>query len=91
MELTKLGYKLYELYEMSVKEMLFELKYAREGKAYNYWKIGMAVRIGFNAKNYPRTPKDMSPELFEKAPIVKMPDWLKYDYSKEINNQFNRR
>ena len=71
--------------------MLFELTYTREGNAYNYWKLGMAVRVGFNAKHYPRSPKDFSPELFEKAPSVKMPDWLKNDYSKQINNKYNRR
>lgn len=76
---------------MSVKEMLFELKYTREGKAYDYWKTGIAVRVGFNASSYPKTPKDLSPELFEKEPSVKVPEWLKEDYSKKVNNKYNRR
>lgn len=71
--------------------MLFELKYLREGQAYDYWKLGVVVRYGFGAKNYPKTPKDMSPELFEKEPTAKMPDWLKDDYNQKINNKFNRR
>lgn len=71
--------------------MLFELKYTREGKAYDYWKIGISVREGFHAKNYSKTPRDSSPELFEKAPSVKMPEWLKKDYSEKINNKYKKR
>lgn len=67
--------------------MLFELKYTREGKAYDYWKIGLSVRIGFNAKTYPKDDKVMSPELFEKQQSVSMPDWLKDDYEKKINRR----
>lgn len=86
-----MGYHLPELYNLSIKEMLFELKYIREGKAYEYWKLGLSMRYSFHSKNYPKTPKDMSPELYEKQPSVKMPDWLKDDYNKRINQKFNRR
>lgn len=90
-ELTKMDYHLQELYEMSIKELLFELKYAREGRAYDYWKIGIATRYAFGAKNFPKSPKDLSEELYEKPQAGKMPDWLKDDYNKKINNKFNRR
>ncbi len=84
-ELAKWGYHLEELYAMSIKELLFSLKYIREGKAYEYWKIGIAAGSGFNAKNYPKDPKTLSPELFEKKPSVRMPKWLEEDYGKKIN------
>lgn len=50
--------------------MLFELKYTREGKAYHYWKIGIACGTGFGAKSYPKNPEAMSPELFEKKRVL---------------------
>lgn len=71
--------------------MLFELKYTREGKAYDYWKIGIAAGMGFNAKTYPKEPKVMSPELFEKQKSVAIPDWLKDDYEQRINKSVIRR
>lgn len=67
--------------------MLFELKYMREGKAYEYWKMGLACRVGCNAKNYPKEPKILSPELYEKQKPAPMPDWLKDDYEKKINGR----
>lgn len=91
MELAKLGYHLSELYEMSIKELLFSLKYKREGDAYFYWKIGVMARAGVNAKHYFKTPEDASPELFEKKPSAKMPDWLKEDYAKKINEKYKRK
>ncbi len=76
---------------MSIKELLFSLKYKREGDAYLYWKIGAMVRIGVNGKNYPRDARTASPELFEKKKSVRMPDWLAEDYGKKINKIYGRR
>lgn len=76
---------------MSIKELLFSLKYKREGDAYTYWKLGLMFRIGNNAKTYPKDPKTASPDLFEKKKSVKMPDWLVEDYGKRINKMYERR
>lgn len=76
---------------MSIKELLFSLKYKREGDAYLYWKIGLMARIGVNGKIYPNKPEEASPELFEKKKGVKIPDWLKDDYTKKIKSKFNRK
>lgn len=79
-----------ELYTMSIKELLFSLKYSREGKAYDYWKMGIAAGIGVNSKSYPKDPKALSPELFEKKKSVRMPKWLEEDYGKRINNMYKK-
>jgi len=71
--------------------MLFELKYEREGKAEYYWKIGIAMRAGNNAKTYPKDAKSLFPDLYEKQPTASIPDWLKDDYEKKINQQIVRR
>lgn len=76
---------------MSIKELLFSLKYKREGDAYLYWKIGLMTRMGVNGKTYPEKPEDASPELYEKKKGVKIPDWLKDDYKKKIQNKFRRK
>lgn len=76
---------------MSIKELLFSLKYQREGDAYYYWKIGMMSRIGFNGKHYPKDPKEASPELFEKKKSAKMPEWLLSDYEKKLNEKYKRK
>lgn len=76
---------------MSIKELLFSLKYIREGDAFFYWKMGMMNRAAFGAKTYPRSPKDASPELFEKKKSVKVPEWLKDDYEKKINKRVKRK
>ena len=76
---------------MSIKELLFSLKYQREGDAYYYWKIGLMTRAGVNAKNYPKNPEEASPELFEKKKSVKFPEWLLDDYQKKLNEKFRRK
>ncbi len=75
---------------MSIKEMLFELKYIREGKAMEYWRIGLATRAGYHAKDYPAKPKVLFPELYEKQKSVPMPDFLLKDYEKKINQKIRR-
>lgn len=72
---------------MSIKEMLFELKYLREGKADYLWRLGLSMRAGHHSKSYYKTPKDMFPDLFEKQKSVPMPDFLKDDYMKRINSR----
>lgn len=75
---------------MSIKEMLFELKYIREGRALELWRQGVANRAGYHSKRYPKTPKDLFPDLFEKKKSIPMPDFLIDDYQKKINNSIRR-
>ena len=90
-ELSKHGYHLEELYGMSIKELLFSLKYIREGDAYFYWKVGAMARMGFSDKPFPKNPEVASPELFEKKKSVKIPDWLLPDYEKKLNEKYRRK
>jgi hypothetical protein len=85
-ELVRLGYDLNTLYDYSCKELLFILKYRREGLAYKLWRMGSMNRAAFGAKTYPVKLEEAIPELFEKKKGVPMPDWLREDYEKKINN-----
>lgn len=86
-ELVKQGCELKELYDYSCKELLFILKYKREGLAYKFWRMGSMNRAAFGAKYYPAKLEEAIPELFEKThqQHVPMPDWLRADYEKKIN------
>ena len=86
-ELVKQGCELRELYDYSCKELLFILKYKREGLAYKLWRMGSMNRAAFGAKSYPGKLEEAVPELFEKKTQrnAPMPDWLREDYEKRIN------
>lgn len=86
-ELVKQGCELRDLYDYSCKELLFILKYKREGLAYRIWRAGSMTRAAFGAKSYPAKLEEAIPELFEKshAKHAPMPDWLREDYEKKIN------
>lgn len=84
-ELVKQGCELKELYDYSCKELLFILKYKREGLAYKIWRMGSMNRAAFGTKTYPAKLEEAIPELFEKKKGVPMPDWLREDYEKKIN------
>lgn len=91
-ELVKQGCELRTLYDYSCKELLFILKYKREGVAYKLWRMGSMNRAAFGAKYYPAKLEEAIPELFEKnqnqhAP---MPDWLREDYQKKINKSVKK-
>ena len=81
----KQGCELRDLYDYSCKELLFMLKYKREGLAYKIWRIGSMNRAAFGAKTYPGKVNEALPELFEKKENAPMPDWLREDYEKKIN------
>lgn len=90
-ELVKQGSELKELYDYSCKELLFMLKYKREGLAYRIWRLGSMNRAAFGAKVYPVKIEEAVPELFEKKKSgVPMPDWLREDYEKKINKSVKR-
>lgn len=86
-ELVKQGCELRTLYDYSCKELLFILKYKREGLAYKLWRMGSMNRAAFGAKYYPAKLEEAIPELFEKnqQQHAPMPDWLRADYEKKIN------
>ena len=84
-ELVKQGCELRDLYDYSCKELLFILKYKREGVAYKLWRMGSMNRAAFGAKAYPAKLEEAIPELFEKKQHAPMPDWLRADYEKKIN------
>lgn len=90
-ELVKQGCELKELYDYSCKELLFILKYKREGLAYRIWRLGSMNRAAFGAKVYPVKVEEAIPELFEKKKSgVPMPDWLREDYEKKINKSVKK-
>lgn len=89
-ELVRNGCELRELYDYSCKELLFILKYKREGLAYKLWRAGSMTRAAFGAKTYPAKLEEAVPELFEKKPKAPMPDWLREDYEKKINKSVRK-
>lgn len=84
-ELVKQGCELKELYDYSCKELLFILKYKREGLAYKLWRMGSMNRAAFGAKVYPVKLEETLPELFERKQNAPMPEWLREDYERKIN------
>ena len=87
----KQGCELHDLYDYSCKELLFMLKYKREGLAYKIWRIGSMNRAAFGAKTYPGKVDEALPELFEKkARNAPMPEWLREDYEKRINKSVKK-
>ena len=89
-ELIKLECELRDLYEYSVRELLFILKYKREGLAYKIWRSGSMNRAAYGAKTYPDLNKAL-PELFEKQQSAPLPDWLREDYENKLNAQFSKK
>ena len=89
-ELVKQGCELKDLYDYSCKELLFILKYKREGLAYVIWRAGSMTRAAFGAKYYPAKIEEAIPELFEKKPKAPMPDWLLEDYQEKINKSVKK-
>ena len=88
-ELVKQGCELRDLYDYSCKELLFILKYKREGLAFKLWRMGSMNRAAFGAKYYPAKLEEALPELFEKKQNAPMPEWLREDYEKKINKAVN--
>lgn len=86
----KQGCELRDLYDYSCKELLFMLKYKREGLAYKIWRIGSMNRAAFGAKTYPGKVDEALPELFEKKENAPMPDWLREDYEKKVNQSVKK-
>ena len=91
--MTRLGYDLKDLYEYSLKELLFILKYRREGMAYFIWRNGTMSRAA-QSKEFPRKPDVAMPELFEKQQGVKikdLPTELQNMFVSTIQEDLNKR
>lgn len=79
------------LYDYSCKELMFILKYKREGLAFKLWRMGSMNRTAFAAKTYPAKLEEAMPELFEKkGQNAPMPEWLREDYEKKINRSVKK-
>lgn len=90
--MVRLGYDLKDLYEYSLKEILFILKYRREGLAYEIWRHGTMSRAA-QAKEFPGKPEVAMPELFEKKKGVKIKDLppdLQADIRKDMETRINK-
>lgn len=90
-----MGYNLTELYEYSAKELLFILKYKREGLAYEIWRHGTMTRAS-RAKDFPSSVDKAVPELFEKeqgVPISQLPPEIQKmfvtNYQQQIDMKYN--
>ena len=85
-----------ELYDYSVKELLFILKYRREGLAYKIWRQGTMHRAAIG-KEFPGSPEKAIPELYEKqsVDISKLQEEFRKMYvsnlQKELNKKYNPR
>ena len=92
-ELVRQGCELRDLYDYSCKELLFILKYKREGIAYRIWRSGSMTRAAFGAKYYPAKLEEAIPEMFEKQQKqhAPMPDWLREDYERKLNKAVKKR
>lgn len=56
-----------------MKELLFILKYRREGLAYEIWRQGTMTRASIG-KEFPGSVEKAIPELFEKQQAVRIRD-----------------
>lgn len=91
--MAKIGYSLNELYEYSLKEILFILKYRREGIAYEIWRAGTMTRAA-QGKSFPTKCEEAIPELFEKQEGVRiqdLPTEIQQMFSNNLEKQVNER
>ncbi len=82
-----------ELYEYSAKELLFILKYKREGLAYELWRQGTMSRAAMS-KEFPGKVEKAIPELFEKqagVPLEKLPPEFRDMFVQNVQEQVNSR
>ena len=80
--LIERGYKIDELYSMTLKELNMTLKNANKGLSYEMYKQAVLIIQAFNGK-LPRTHEEANRELFPKKKSYAMPDWLKERYEKQ--------
>ena len=81
-----------ELYDYSAKELLFILKYRREGLAYEIWRQGTMHRAAIS-KDFPGSAEKAIPELYEKqsVDISKLPDEFRKRYVSNLQKELNKK
>lgn len=80
------------MYTYSCKEILFILKYRREGLAYEIWRNGTMTRAS-RGKDFPSKVESAIPELFEKQTVdlSKLPPEFKKQYIKNMQKELDKR
>lgn len=74
--LIQKGYKLNELYDMTVRELIITLEQTNKGMAYKMWREASLIGALFSKQGYPKTPEDACPELYPPKKTYKIPDFL---------------
>lgn len=76
------GYKIDELYNMTVKELMMSLRCTNKGLSYKMYKQAVLINQGIAGK-LPQRHEEANPELFPKKKSYVMPDWVKERYYKQ--------
>lgn len=76
------GYKIDELYDMTIKELRMSLKSANKGLSYQMYKQAILINQGIAGK-LPQRHEEANPELFPRKKTYVMPDWVKERYYKQ--------
>lgn len=70
---------------MTPKELIDEYNARNEKLAYTMWKQAYLISLAFT-KQFPRTPRDASKELFPKPKTIKMPSVLQNKLTERYKN-----
>lgn len=82
------GYKIDELYNMTVKELRNSLKSANKGLSYKMYKQAILINQAVIGK-LPDRHEKANPELFPKKKSYIMPDWVKERFYKQKGVKIN--
>lgn len=74
-QLCGYGFRLTDLYELTVAELLLMLKGCREQLSYKIWKQAYLIARACFDKNYPQTHEDANPELIDR-PTLRVDSWV---------------
>lgn len=76
------GYKLEELYNMTILELRKSLNAHNKGLSYKMYKQAYLIGLAFNGK-FPESPEKANKELYPPKKSYNMPDWLRRRYLKQ--------
>lgn len=79
--LQERGYKISELYEMTIKELRTTLRNVNKGLAYRLYQSALLTGLAFVGK-LPKSPQEAMPELYPPKKTYKMPEWMMKKYLK---------
>jgi hypothetical protein len=82
------GYKLEELYNMTLKELRNSLKSINKGLSYKIYKQALLINQAIAGK-LPRTHEEANPELFPRKKSYVMPDWIKERYYRQKGVEYH--